>query len=433
MATMNKRSVSAKRTHQGAPAASLDVIQQLERTILACLLWEKNFYESGSKIADRIKELCKIVPASEIARIADVARNEMYLRHAPLLLAREQARAGNLEAQTLCNIIQRPDELTEFLSIYWMDGKCPLSAQVKKGLAKAFNKFDEYSLAKYNRTDKPVKLRDVLFLSHAKPLNTEQEEMWKRLVNDELATPDTWEVAISSGADKQKEWTRLLEKRKLGGLALLRNLRNMQEANVQMSLIKEAINDNEFRRVLPFRFIAASKFAPSLEPELEQAMFRGIAQHTKMAGKTLLLVDVSGSMTSKMSERSDLLRSDGAAGLTMLLREICDDLQIYSFSEKVVECPLRRGFALGDALWRSQEHVGTYLGRAVKQMNGMECDRLIVLTDEQSHDVVPGPKGRGYMINVASHENGVGYGPWTRVTGWSENIVRYILESEVRD
>jgi len=395
-------------------------------------LWESNFYEDGQAIAERIQFLCKDVPATDIARIADAARNKMHLRHAPLMLAREMARQGTLKAQTLCDIIQRPDELTEFLSLYWMDGKCPLSAQVKKGLALAFNRFNEYSLAKYNRMDKPVKLRDVLFLSHAKPIDEEQAAVWKRLVNNEMATPDTWEVALSSGADKKEAWTRLLTEQKLGGLALLRNLRNMQEADVPLATIKTAINANEFKRVLPFRFIAAAKYAPSMEPELEQALFRGVSEHAKLAGKTVLLVDVSGSMTHKMSAKSDLLRSDGAAGLAMLLREVCDDIQIFGFSERVVECPLRRGFALSDALWKNQDHSSTYLGKAVTKMNSIECDRLIVITDEQSHDSVPGPRGKGYMINVASHEHGVGYGPWTRVTGWSESIVHYILETEAR-
>ncbi len=57
-------------------------------------------------------------------------------------------------------------------------------------------------------------------------------------------------------------------------------------------------------------------------------------------------------------------------------------------------------------------------------------DRLIVITDEQSHDSVPAPRGKGYVINVASNQNGVGYGPWTHIDGWSEAVVEYIAELE---
>ena len=69
-----------------------------------------------------------------------------------------------LVGETLARVIQRADELTEFLAIYWKDGRVPLSGQVKKGLAAAFGKFDAYQLAKYDRPG-PVRLRDALFLA----------------------------------------------------------------------------------------------------------------------------------------------------------------------------------------------------------------------------------------------------------------------------
>ena len=99
-------------------------------------------------------------------------------------------------AETLARVIQRADELSEFVAIYWKDGHVPLSAQVKKGLAAAFPKFDEYQLAKYDRGG-PIKLRDVLFLCHAKPRDQAQADVWKQLVSGSLTTPDTWEVALS--------------------------------------------------------------------------------------------------------------------------------------------------------------------------------------------------------------------------------------------
>ena len=145
-----------------------------------------------------------------------------------------------LVAETLTRVIQRADELSEFVAIYWAEGRQPLSAQVKKGLAAAFCKFDEYALGKYDRTG-AVRLRDVLFLSHARPVDEAQAALWKRLAANELATPDTWEVALSEagraekgteGADKRKAWERLLADRKLGALALLRNLRNLHTEGV---------------------------------------------------------------------------------------------------------------------------------------------------------------------------------------------------------
>jgi 60 kDa SS-A/Ro ribonucleoprotein len=55
-----------------------------------------------------------------------------------------------------------------------------------------------------------------------------------------------------------------------------------------------------------------------------------------------------------------------------------------------------------------------------------ECDRLIVITDEEAHDRVLAPSGKGYLINVASYKNGVGYGKWTHIDGWSESVIAYI-------
>jgi hypothetical protein len=241
------------RTHEGAPARHISVEQQLTRSVLACMLWEGQFYEDSVAIAGRIHELVAKVPAEKVAALAVEAREKMKLRHAPLLLVREMARLAShrhLVAETLYQVIQRADELSEFVALYWSEGKQPLSAQVKKGLAAAFTKFDEYALAKYNRAT-PVKLRDVLFLAHAKPVDDTQAELWKRLVEGHLATPDTWEVALSAGADKRQAWERLLAENKLGSLALLRNLRNMAEAKVSEQAIREGLAKMKTERVLP--------------------------------------------------------------------------------------------------------------------------------------------------------------------------------------
>jgi Mg-chelatase subunit ChlD len=430
---------AAPRTHEGAPARHLTPERQLRRSVLACLLWESQFYEDGVEIAGRIAELVPKVQAEKVAALAIEARSKMKLRHAPLLLVREMARHAThrkLVADTLAAVIQRADELAEFVAIYWKDGRVPLSAQVKKGLAAAFPKFDEYQLAKYDRGG-PVKLRDVLFLSHAKPRDAAQAGMWKKLIWGRLATPDTWEVALSSGADQREAWERLLSEQKLGALALLRNLRNMKEAGVSEELVLAALRGMNAQRVLPFRFLAAARYAPQWEDALEQAMLSSLATQEKLPGRTIVLVDVSGSMTAPLSRRSEMLRTDAAYGLAVLLREIGEKVGVFSFSDALVEVPPRHGFVLRDAIDASQRHNGTYLGKAVEELNQRaernrsdRYDRLIVITDEQAHDSVPAPKGKGYAVNVASYKNAVGYGRWTHVDGWSESVVDYVRELE---
>ena len=418
-------------THEGAPARTISAEQQLRRSVLACMLWEDQFYEDGVAIAGRIRELVAKVPADKVAALAVEAREKLKLRHAPLLLVREMARLAShrhLVAETLYQVILRADELSEFVALYWSEGKQPLSAQVKKGLAAAFTKFDEYALAKYSRAT-PVKLRDVLFLAHAKPLDTTQAELWKRLVDGQLATPDTWEVALSAGRDKRQAWERLLAENKLGALAMLRNLRNMAEANVSEQAIRDGLERIKTERVLPFRFIAAARYAPQWEAELEKAMLRALEGQAKLPGKTLLLVDVSGSMDAPLSRRSEMRRNDAAYGLAVLLREIAEQVSVYSFSDDLVQVPSRQGFALRDAINASQRHNGTYLGKALGAIKE-SYDRLIVITDEQSHDPVPNPKALGYMINVASYQSGVGYGRWTHIDGWSDSVIEYLRSAE---
>ena len=425
------------RTHEGAVAQRVDVKTELRRTVLTCLLWEDAFYEKGNDIAKRIAELVARSKPEDVAALAREARDKMQLRHAPLFVTRELARrkgAGPLVAETLEHVIQRADELGEFVALYWKEMKQPLSAGVKRGLAMAFTKFDAYQIAKYNR-DSVVTLRDVLFLCHAKPKDAEQEAVWKKLVENTLEPPDTWEVALSAGKDKRENFERLLREGKLGGLAVLRNLRLMLASGVDPKLIRERL-EKGVARALPFRFVTAARHAPKLEESIERAMLKGIAGLEKLPGSTGLVVDVSGSMDGVLSKKGETTRMDAAAGLAILLREKAEEFSIATFSDACVELPPRRGFALRDAITASQAHSGTYLKRALTQLHEKpewrELDRVIVITDEQTHDgILPAWAPRAYVVNVAPYKHGVSYGNgWTHVDGWSERIVDYIAAAE---
>ena len=451
-------------THEGAVAVYVDVEHRLRRSVMACLLWEDQFYEDGQSIADRIEadvnELLKTPGGAQIvADIAYQARTDMKLRHVPLLLLATLIKSQTQEAREVLalaigRVIQRPDEMGELISLYFKltGGKRRmLTAQMKKGLGAAFRKFNEYELAKYNSASDAIKLRDVLFLIHAQPESKEQEKLWKRLVDKTLETPDTWEVALSGGEGKKETFTRLLTENKLGALALLRNLRNMQQAGVDEDLIRSGLATMKTERVLPFRFITAAKYAPRLEPQLEQAMFRCLADQDKLSGKTVLIVDCSGSMHGQISDKSELDRLGAAAALAMLLREICEEVSIYATAgddhrriHATMLVPPRRGFALRDLLSYTETSRkigggGIFLKQVIDyakpQENG-EADRIIVITDEQDCDLVNKPAsakpfGRNnYLINVASYRNGIGYGEWLHIDGWSEAIVSYILQYE---
>ena len=484
MASLNQtRRTAPIFTHEGGRAAHDTPLNTLRRTVMTCMLWEDRFYEDGEQVADRIKRLVHSVSLEAAAQVAIEARTVMKLRHVPLLIVREMARhpkrntSKDLNAanhtswisKTLAEIIQRADELSEFLAIYWKDGKEPLSKQVKLGLAKAFQKFNEYDLAKYNR-NKEVKLRDVLFLCHSKPADVNDERVWTKetrklfdenpgaaqrrllvqtghgdgftegellygkLIYDQLETPDTWEVELSKSKDKSASWVRLLNEKKLGDLAFLRNLRNLRDAGISDFSIKAYGDERHWGRVLPFRFIAAARMNPSLEHVIEPWMLKCMENQPKLPGKTVFLVDVSGSMFgTRVSEKSDLDRFDAAAALAVLGRELCEEVAVISFSSSVVQVPARRGFGLIDAIKRSQGHSATRLGAALDAVTQNPYDRIIVITDEQSADTGREKLHNTYIIDVGGYEKSLKYeGEVTRISGWSESVFDFIqmLESD---
>ena len=462
----------AEKTHEGAQAARITPKQALRRSVMSCFLWEDEFYEDGQAIVDRIKALTTrtgpmgspLINPGVTAAIAIEARHVAKLRHVPLLLLACAASAWHTDkwpslspsslSFAIAETISRADELAELVAIYWsLNPKrtkgpkhAPLPAQMKKGLARAFLKFDSYQLAKYDRP-KAVRLRDVLRLCHAKPDTPERGEMWKALIAGTLPAPDTWEVALSGGADKKEAFERLLFERKLGYLALLRNLRNMDQAGVETDLMALAIRERKgAHHVLPFRFVAAARAVPRLELALDQAMIAGIADTPRLKGTTVVLVDVSGSMNAKLSAKSDLTRMDAAATLASIIN--AESLRVFTFSDQLCEGPPRLGMAGVDAIKASQPHSGTNLAGAIRGLilHNIKGARLIVITDEQANTgglptindwasgrgVIPEPAfPRCYMINVASAKNGVGYGrKWTHIDGFSENVLRFIAEYE---
>lgn len=418
-------------THEGAKAPRINSKQQLERSVLACLLWENTFYESGEAIADRITHLADICPAEFVAELAIKARNEYKLRHVPLLLLVALAKkGGSIVRETAKQVINRPDELSEVIAIFWRSGKKNIPRQLSKGIADSFLKFDEYQFSKWNR-DGDIKLRDVMFLVHPNPQDEKQTELFKKIAAGTLAPANTWESRLAAGQDKRAVFEDLLSTKKLGYMALLRNLRGMIDAEVNHALIRDALL-NPAPNILPFRFLAAAKHAPMFEREIDTAMSKVLNSVAKLPGQTIILVDVSGSMTISLSQKSDLSRMDAACGLSILLSGVCEHLRIFTFSEKMIEVPARTGIALADAIKHSQPNCCTYVGRAVETINQRyPCDRLIVITDEQSDDRVPNSKAeKAYMLNVASYENGIGYGPWTHINGFSEACVNFVREYE---
>jgi hypothetical protein len=481
MARLNTKKASEPiYTHGDGKAIKITPREQLRRLCLATMLWEDQFYVDGKSTADLISETIKMCKPVEVAGLALEAREKQKLRHLPLLLVRELARMKNVPVglirHTLSAVIQRVDEITEFVAIYWKDGKIPLSAQIKKGLADAFNKFNAYQFAKYDR-ETTIKLRDVAFLVHPNPKDKEHAEIFARLLNKDripedvqtetglteyqpLDAPATWEVAQSAGtakktdAQKKDEWTRLLSDKKLGGLALIRNLRNMLQAGVDENLIREALTTMKADRVLPFRFLTAARYNKRLEDALEGAMLKCLATQEKLPGKTILIVDVSGSMYSgAISAKSELTRVDAAGALALMIREISEHPVIYATAgsdyarkHQTELVPPRRGFGLSELITDSNQLCrklgggGIFLTQVMDYVIAHEksADRIIVITDEQDCETDPAKSAdkanafgtHNYLINIAAYKNGIEYKNWLHIDGWSEAVIDFIRSEE---
>lgn len=435
----------------GAPSANQESEALLRRSVMASLLFEGLFYEDGVANAENVKALIPQVDPVAVSKIAIEARHEQKLRHMPLFIVNEMVKHPShrkLVGDTLYQVINRADEMAEFLAMYWSDGKKPLAKQVKVGLAKAFGKFDEYKFAKYKGDGDTISLRDVMFMVHPKPLQG-QEDLYKRIAEGKLKQFDTWEDEMSAGKNKDEVFTRLINEGKLGALAFLRNLRKMQESGVPESVIRKGFETVNPKWLLPLNYLAAAKYAPRYEREIESLMKRGYSQAKKLPGYTVFVVDVSGSMSASVSSKSEYSRLDVASAMAMLAAESCERVAIYATAgsdgmgvHKTEIVPNRRGFGLIEAIKSAERKMGgggIFTRQCLNYIKGNETstpDRIIVFSDSQDCDrsrQLPQPFGKNnYIVDVSAHEHGINYkGVWTReISGWSEHFLDYIAASE---
>lgn len=438
----------------GALAAKQSNVALLRRAVLANLLWEDVAYMDGQSVADEIKRLIPLCPAEDVYHIALEARTMQKLRHTPLFLAVEMCKYPEHKMfvqDLLPQIITRADMLTDFLAIYWKDGKKPIANQAKKGLAQAFHNFNEYKLAKYDR-DAAIKLRDVMFLCRPKPKNQYEQELFKKVANRTLAIPETWEVMLSTGKDKKESWTKLITEGKIGGLAMLRNIANMRKANVDRRVINEGLEKLKSSMLLPLDFLKANKMNPEFRGQIEDAMISSYANLPKLKGKTLFIVDVSGSMRTPMSTKSGFNRQDAACAMAMLAANQCEDYEIVCTAgndydrigaHEHIMYP-QRGFGIFSQIEDTRNRIGyggiftrQCLEWCEKKFKGQNFDRIIVFSDSQDcdYDTMKTPKPFGtynYICDVSAHTKGVNYnGVWSaEISGFSEHFITFIAAME---
>ncbi|MDR0430676.1 MAG: TROVE domain-containing protein [Tannerellaceae bacterium] len=411
--------------HEGEQAYRLSPEWQLYTATVTSSLNDK-FYEGAETRVETLRKLIAQCDPMFVAQLAVYVRRKMNMRSIPLVLAVELAKVHSGDStvnKMVSGIIQRADEITELLAYYQMANERKdtkklnrLSKQLQAGLQDAFNRFDEYQFAKYNR-DAEVKLRDALFLVHPKAKDESQQALFNKIVNNELETPYTWETELSAlgqtkfASDKKKsiafrmKWEELIDSRKVGYMALMRNLCNILEAEVSkqhiMKVCKALSNAEAVRRSkqLPFRFLAAyreiskvkSAYSGRVLDALEQAVtvsaenITGFGEDTKV----LIACDVSGSMQNAVSPKSKILSYDIGLMLAMLLKSRCKNAITGMFGDKwkVINVPTKGILSNVDAFYRREGEVGYatngYLVIEDLLESKQQMDKVMMFTDCQ--------------------------------------------------
>ena len=423
------REQNETKNHEGAKAYVMSPEMELYTAVVTSTLSDK-FYEKNDERMWRIFNLVKKVSPEFVAKLAVYTRNEMNLRSVPLLLVTLLAKihnGDNLVARTVEKCVLRADEIMELLMCYQVcnpqDGVKKLkklSRQIQNGLQKAFNRFDEYQFAKYDRDNLEVKLRDALFLVHPKAKDDAQQLIFNKITDRKLETPYTWETELSAlGQQKfetpeqkseaiRQKWEELVKSGRLGYMALLRNLRNMLTSKISAECVNivTSILSNEQQvaksRQLPFRFLSAYRELNSINsPDtsfvmsaLEQAVKHSAANIEGFDANTsvLLACDVSGSMCSPVSPKSTVQCYDIGLMLAMLLKSRCRRVVSGIFGDRweVINMP-------GDNILQSATELRKLDGRVGYSTNGFKVidylieneiiiDKVMFFTDCQMWD-----------------------------------------------
>ena len=415
--------------HEGAAAVTMPPEVALYAAVATTFL-TTGFYEKDTTRLTRIRALIQECDPLFVARLAVYAREKLYLRSVPLVLVVELARlaaGSSLVRRTVVRVVQRPDEITELLALYAQaNGRATnrkalgqLSKQVQKGLAEVFTRFDAYQLAKYDRAG-AVRLRDALFLTHAKGRTEAQQTVFDQLVRGELPVPNTWETRLSvlgqqAFADASAKtaafraaWENLVAGGQLGYMALLRNLRNLVQAGVSAETIgrvaaRLADSDQVARaRQLPFRFLSAYREiqvltnpdVPTLLDALETAAQLSVAHVAGFGPETrvVLACDVSGSMKCAIAPRSVVERYDIGLLLAMLLQTRCARVTTGVFGDTWKRISLPRPGVLANVL--ALQALANEVGYSTNGHKVVEdlllrrevADKVILFTDCQLWD-----------------------------------------------
>jgi len=216
MSKFNTKSTGTKTTNLAGGEAFQESPELEFISILLTSFVQDQYYRSASDGINRVKALVKACDKEFCAKAAIYARNEFGMRSISHVVAGEiakQVKGKEWTKRFFDKVVYRVDDITEILSYYMGEYKKPLPNSLKKGLAKAFDKFNEYQLAKYRGEGKQLSLVDAVNLVHPSPFNGNADAL-KKLVNGELVSKDTWESELTKAGQNAESKEDKVEKKK---------------------------------------------------------------------------------------------------------------------------------------------------------------------------------------------------------------------------
>lgn len=372
-------------------------------SLLVTSFADNSTYRSDNETLVRLKELIKICDKKFVAQAIVYARTEFGMRSITHVAASELAKyiGGFTWAKDFySSVIHRPDDITEILS-YHFDNNGKLSNAMKKGLSKAFGKFNDYALAKYKSEGKSVKLVDALNLTHPKSTSKNGTALTE-LVSGTLKSFDTWESELTKAGQsttdpvekallKKNVWVKLITENKIGYFALLRNLRNIieQAPEVVDEVVNQLTNEATIKKslVLPFRFLTAHDEIMKLEStQASRKIISAISKATDIStnnvpvfdGETLVVLDVSGSMHESGNKSPHLI---GALLTAVLIKS--NNADLITFSDDADYRTVNTSDTVQTIVSNLKFAAGGTNFKSIFETANKKYDRIIILSDMQ--------------------------------------------------
>ena len=342
MAKFNTSPTMKTTNRSGHAAYLMSDKEHLVTAVLTTMFGEPKYYGSTDYEIVRLAIDAAHHDPEFLCKLACYARKVANMRSVSHLLTAIIAKEAHEFTRTaIRNVVMRPDDITEIMSCYLnLYGK-PFPNAMKREVASVIQRFDEYQLAKYNGGKRSLKLRDVLRITHPTPKTQEMNALFRKILDGTLETPYTWETELSLRGNKSHVWNELIASGQVGYMALLRNLRNIVKCGADLTPVLATLSDpNQVKKSkqLPFRFYSAYRtlknadlMQPDIHRALEAALDASISNMTPITGRTLIAIDVSGSMQTGISARSDVCCCDIATLLGAMASRICEDATVCYF------------------------------------------------------------------------------------------------------